>query len=346
MVKRNVNLDIIRIIAMFMVVSVHVGQYVGFDFGVGAKGVQLFFVVSGYLAFSKLSKDGSVTHYYKNRFDRIFPTYEFCLLLIFLYTISRTLVYGESIKDLFTNGQCSLQFLRYIFGVQCFIPSSDWNMWNNYMALWTISSFIGFYLVAPFLYKIMKRFYSALIILVLTMTLTPIAIVYLEKLFAFYPENAHIEWYASMNPLTELYCFLIGSVMFVTISENKQAFFSITIIMTLIVTQFRIYPYEFASALMVLTAVSFEPVVHNNGICKILSSMSECSFTLYLLQAAILEGVNIIWNRFCGEGHVVLFSIVLYSSCIMISYVVYHFVIKNLNFNNSRSSGTQEKEQD
>ena len=116
--------------------------------------------------------------------------------------------------------------------------------------------------------------------------------------------------------------------------------------MTLIVTQFRIYPYEFASALMVLAAVSFEPVVHNNGICKILRSMSECSFTLYLLQAAILEGVNVIWNRFCGDGHVVLFSIVLYSSCIMISYVVYHFVIRNLNFNNSRSSGTQDKEHD
>jgi surface polysaccharide O-acyltransferase-like enzyme len=38
-VKRNVNLDIIRIIAVFMVVSVHVGQYAGFDFSVGAKGV-------------------------------------------------------------------------------------------------------------------------------------------------------------------------------------------------------------------------------------------------------------------------------------------------------------------
>ena len=50
--KRNINLDLIRVFAAFMVLSVHIGQYTGREFVVGAKGVQLFFVISGYLAFA------------------------------------------------------------------------------------------------------------------------------------------------------------------------------------------------------------------------------------------------------------------------------------------------------
>lgn len=42
--ERNSNLDIVRTFSAFLVLSVHVGQYAGFDFGVGAKGVQLFFI--------------------------------------------------------------------------------------------------------------------------------------------------------------------------------------------------------------------------------------------------------------------------------------------------------------
>lgn len=38
----NINLDIVRIFAAFMVLSVHIGQIVGFDFSIGAKGVPIF----------------------------------------------------------------------------------------------------------------------------------------------------------------------------------------------------------------------------------------------------------------------------------------------------------------
>ncbi len=38
MKSRNLNLDIVRIMAAFMVLSVHVCQHIGVDFSVGAKG--------------------------------------------------------------------------------------------------------------------------------------------------------------------------------------------------------------------------------------------------------------------------------------------------------------------
>ena len=84
--KRNINLDLIRVFADFMVLSVHIGQYTGREFVVGAKGVQLFFVISGYLAFASMSNK-SVSQYYKSRVLRILPTYYFCIILNFLITI-------------------------------------------------------------------------------------------------------------------------------------------------------------------------------------------------------------------------------------------------------------------
>ena len=46
------SLDILRIIAALMVLMVHVGQWTGLNkwTDVGAKGVPLFFILSGYLA--------------------------------------------------------------------------------------------------------------------------------------------------------------------------------------------------------------------------------------------------------------------------------------------------------
>lgn len=46
------SLDILRIVAALMVLMVHVGQWTGLNkwTDVGAKGVPLFFILSGYLA--------------------------------------------------------------------------------------------------------------------------------------------------------------------------------------------------------------------------------------------------------------------------------------------------------
>ena len=55
---KNVALDELRILAALMVLGVHTGQKVGLGdaAAVGAQGVQLFFVLSGYLAAASLSR--------------------------------------------------------------------------------------------------------------------------------------------------------------------------------------------------------------------------------------------------------------------------------------------------
>ena len=64
---KNVALDELRILAALMVLGVHTGQKVGLGdaAAVGAQGVQLFFVLSGYLAAASLSRHPEPLPYYQ-----------------------------------------------------------------------------------------------------------------------------------------------------------------------------------------------------------------------------------------------------------------------------------------
>lgn len=207
--EKTVNLDIVRIFAAGMVLTVHIGQMSGFDFNVGAKGVQLFFILSGYLAFVSLDRNSSPLRYYKKRLLRILPIYWSCLILLYLKDFLFMLFAGNSLAAIL-EGQCSVRFLRYFLFLQCCLPSDNWDLWNNHSALWTMSSFMVFYLVAPFLYKMLKRFYSSFCVWIIFLVGTPYLARWIQTLLLHYPEESHIEWFSCMNPLTELYCFLGG----------------------------------------------------------------------------------------------------------------------------------------
>ena len=79
----NINLSILRIVACFMVVSIHTGINAGWTQYVeaGQYGVQLFFVLSGFLIFQSLSSGISVGAFYKKRVMRIVPEYWTALVL-------------------------------------------------------------------------------------------------------------------------------------------------------------------------------------------------------------------------------------------------------------------------
>lgn len=88
MKERNLNLNLIRIFAAYMVLSEHITQTLGISFEAGAYGVQLFFIMSGYLAFySMTNKRYSTIEYYENRAVRILPTYWICLIILYLYDV-------------------------------------------------------------------------------------------------------------------------------------------------------------------------------------------------------------------------------------------------------------------
>lgn len=111
------SLDILRIIAALMVLMVHVGQWTGLNkwTDVGAKGVPLFFILSGYLAMVSchriFSMDGTVKDYYIGRAKRILPMYYWALFLDYIYSIYMYHSQGLSIPEIFNffKGPCGIR---------------------------------------------------------------------------------------------------------------------------------------------------------------------------------------------------------------------------------------------
>lgn len=307
------------------IVSAHRAAFVG-GFAVGQRGVQLFFVLSGYLAFASLEKNSSAISYYKKRLVRIVPIYWMCLILTYIEDIVIG-TYSSSLSNVLA-GQCGPGYLRYFVFLQCFLPSDNWSLWNNHGALWTMSSFVGFYILAPYLYRIMNKFYTGVILLAVFLFGRPYLASWIINIFAGYPKEANIEWFAYMNPLAELYCFLLGAVLFVAIKERKQSIYLTIITMVLIVTDLSWHQFDLLFVLFVAIAVFSDPIVKNEKICKWISWISGGSFALYLIHPMVLEAAPIVWRRI-GIDNQWLYAIYLYVLCIGATYILYYgFIIK------------------
>lgn len=152
MKERNYNLDILRIVAAFMVLTVHVGYqfpWISDYTWYGYYGTSLFFVLSGYLTMTSVERCNSVLEFYRKRVFRIIPLYWVVLIV--------TLILNPNLF--------SIKYLRYFFFLNMFIPSDDFGLWNNLNGLWTMSAFMFFYLIAPLIYKLIKKYYVGLVIL-------------------------------------------------------------------------------------------------------------------------------------------------------------------------------------
>ncbi len=327
MKQRSINLDLVRIIAAFMVLTLHIGQHVGVTFEAGPKGVQLFFLLSGYLTFASLEKTDSVVSYYKNRLIRILPTYYFCLILVYLEDIAIA-IHDGTLHEVFA-GQCGIKFLRYVFFLQCFLPSDNWDLWNNHNALWTMSSFVGFYIIAPFLFKWIKKTYAGIVVVLTLMLSRPWLISVIQNVFSNYPEESHIEWFAASNPLTELYCFMLGAVLYVAIKERRQYLYLAIMAVALLASSLTWYTYEIIFLLFVALSVLTESITSNEKIKSAISWVSRGSFTLYLVHPLILAVEAQLWSKF-GIWRESLHALFLYACCILVSYALYYGVINKI----------------
>ena len=329
--KTNLNLNLIRIFAAWMVLSVHIANRLDIDFSVGAKGVQLFFMLSGYLAFCSLANQSSPGAYYKKRIVRILPTYWLSLMLLYCRDFLFGLLQGFSPLDLFT-GQCSPRFLRYVFGLQCILPSENWALWNNRSALWTMSSFFAFYVIAPLLFKILKKFRIAVLLTLAAMLFREPVTNLIQLLLSPYPPDAHIEWFAGSNPLTQLHCFLLGITIYLAHKEHKDSQCVFGAILVLIVTQLNWYVYELLFMLLLFAAVELPPLSRSPALGRLASFLSDGSFALYLIHPMIFTVLPTAFLQLASFPRLAIMinAAIQYIVCILVTYTLYYLIISRL----------------
>lgn len=239
---KNVALDELRILAALMVLGVHTGQKVGLGdaAAVGAQGVQLFFVLSGYLAAASLSRHPEPLPYYQRRIRRILPLYWLVLVLRWLFDAVRYLAAGASAAQLFgPGGPCGPGYLRYFVFLQMWLPSDNWMLWNNRNVLWTMSAFAFFYLLAPWLYRLCKRFWGALALLVVCLAVKGRIGGLIESSLAAFPAEGNISEFSAKTPVMTLYCFIFGMAAFAAVRENKQFLYGAFCILLAVLTNFQ-----------------------------------------------------------------------------------------------------------
>lgn len=157
MTERNRSLDLLRGLAILMVVVVHCQEEAGIAPGllwvreIGLLGVPLFFIVSGYtmmLTFGDRIDLGATWSFYLRRFFRIAPL--FWIAIVFYLAITR----GEGIRNFAPDG-VSARDVLLTFG---FLHWASVTAYNSVVpGGWSIAVEMQFYLLFPVVIWLFRR---------------------------------------------------------------------------------------------------------------------------------------------------------------------------------------------
>lgn len=306
---RNYNLDILRIMAAAFVFLVHLGQWSGYPRNAenGFYGVWLFFILSGYLIFESLDKYeqlnwNNVKDYYKKRIVRIIPLYWSILIFIWVFDLLKYVVLeGMPLSCVIAkDGVCGIKFLRYFFFGQMFIPSDNYDLWNNRYVLWTMSAFALFYLLAPIIKKLSDSFLKSLVVLFIFYEINKYIPNVLRSVFSGAYGDA-LESFPELNALCVMYLFFIGVCAYYAIKEKKTVLYAVILIIGYSFYIFRGTEYEIVFVLFLMVATSTNMEIKNEKVKTAILLMSKCSFPLYLTHIIWFDIVTRICS-FIGTG--------------------------------------------
>ena len=269
--KRLVGIQILRICACIGVFLVHLGQRLRFTGAIrtltdfGAFGVEMFFIISGYLAFRGGIKHGykNTLKYYIKRAIRLLPL--FYLVTIF-YFISDTFIW-HTIED--KSG-----WIRELFITNGLINP---NGWRDTGGTWTIHIFVCFYLIVPILARIVKSTKSALVFLLIS---------YLAGHFTLLYGNG---W---LNFLVYLPYFSMGILLFFSEKEKceiKVSLFLVLFSLTSIIFSRKeemIYSPLFCLIILIINKISWKGII-----IRIVNCLDPYTYSLYLTHCVVVCGV-------------------------------------------------------
>ena len=171
--KKLLNLDIIRAVAAIMIVLVHLEL-----FGWGGHGVELFLLLTGYTAFLSIDrhKDSSPLSYYRRRLARILPSYYGVVLIYFF-------IYLVVLGERYPAKQVVVSLIKYFTLTTTFFPR-DLIFWFYLGTTGTIVTIMLFYIIAPFLYKLINNFRRSVIALFVAFVICQVWVHFLGQLYA------------------------------------------------------------------------------------------------------------------------------------------------------------------
>ena len=276
MKQRYSELDAIRGIAALMVVLYHYSARYGqiydysiepaFNFELGKFGVQLFFIVSGFVIFLTLDRTVHAMDFIISRLSRLYPAYWFSVILTFTVVYFFTLPGREvGIKSAIVN----LSMFQSWVGV----PNVDG-------VYWTLAVELSFYLImfVLFITKIIKKITLISIIWLCIIIFSE----YLEV-----HENINIHRLIKLMLLLDYGNLFIAGIMFYKIMQENKISSYLVLVMSL-VTEL----YLHGIVVLAVAIFFFIFILFVKGYLKLLSMkplvfLGTISYSLYLIHQNI-----------------------------------------------------------
>lgn len=275
--NRDFSLDLLRALACIMVFGVHFVQHfplpgtIGAFFEKGSTGVGFFFILSGYLAYCSLEKEFSksgrlmdaVKSFYIKRAVHVLPLYFIVILFYFIFfTILGTVPEDPS----------RLYWVRYIFFLNRWVPSRE-EFWVNIGATWSISVFVLFYLLAPFIHCVVKNSLVAGICVVVSYGALKMA------------GNSPV-------PVLYMFFFFLGILVYLAEKDRKTVYVIaieclLILMCALTGSGNALLAPVLASLFLLATRGNKLEVSENNVIYRMVNCISITSYSIYLIHALV-----------------------------------------------------------
>jgi len=322
----NYNIQYLRAVAAIATVAFHVigtSYNYGYDypnfFNVeqwGKYGVDLFFVISGYIiVYIQDKSNKNISLFLKNRFLRIIPTYYF--LTTFYISL---LVFFPNLIKWSSNFELNSTILEsYLF-------YSTW--FENFPIVyvgWSIEYEIYFYLIfsiSILLKDLIKEYYLTLIIIIILFLIFDLQLFVLE--FCLGIVIFIITKKYKINKNISLLLFLSGIIIFVIDIKKLDELD-------------RFFRYGIPSFLIILGSINLKEYKFS-----FFRLLGDASYSIYLIQVFTISFVFKILSFFSFKGYDFLFFSVnvIFTTIIgLIFYII--FEKKILKFKNSNTTQTQ-----
>lgn len=253
----------------------------------GARGVQLFFIISAFLTFQSLQKlrTSSLTRSWKSdvkwfisRILRIAPLY-YCIMLLSLY------LYGFGPN--YWLGEYSHISSLNVFSHLVFLNGLNPYWINSIIGIeWYVADLVLFMLVSLVLYRWIKSFERALLFVTVGFCLSCVFTLFMKNWAHDYVQEAYIQIFSVLAQfpawgLGVLLYFLLSQGSLQKYNENKTISYCLLV-----------------AALFVFSLFIYEVIIITNGTASQLI-LGVCLLTLIISQ--VLHSCPIIVNKIWGE---------------------------------------------
>lgn len=312
----------------------HNTQWISSNFlaDIGYVGVSLFFILSGFVLFWSFNPQQGHKYFYTKRVARVYPLHIFYLLLALLLPF---VAYPKEIKT----------FIPNLFLVHSWVP--DWNYIFSMNAVsWSLSCEIFFYLIAPFVFRMLsgKNHRVKIILLCLWVAGSGMLGVGLSHI------SNHADVIAYSNPLIRSGEFLLGILSALLISNlgatrmHNLRYFIPPVILLIVALCFGVSRFDMTQTeKSLIFAVPFALLISlcakndidrysnnhqsNNRLKQILVYFGNASFAFYLVHELIIINAaqmhsSVASNNTIGAIYVVgVFSISLLFAVLTHQYI-------------------------